>query len=555
MLMTSPTTRQPGLAAETDRAALPWGAVLLCIALWLGVGLFGREPYKPDEAYTVGLVKSVVDSGDWVVPRLVGEPFMEKPPLFFDAAAVFAKALPGWPLHEAARLAVLLFSGVGLLALAAAGRALYGAGAGRLAALLALSTLGAVAHMHQLITDVALFAGVSVGLLGLILAPERPRLGGIALGAGVAVSLLSKGLLGPGMLGFTTLALMALRPWRGRFIVPMVAWAVVVALPLVACWLVPLALRAPDQFHVWLFDNNLGRFFNLNELGPKKDLLFYVQTLVWFALPCWPLALFGLWRTWRDERPIEAKMREAPPLLFLAIGMAVLTLASDGRELYALILVPAFALAATGGLLAMPLRRERGIALGAAGALVLLAGVLLVTWVLAMRTPGFTSSLPKAVAQPAMLAPSVAAMGVYVLVVLSVIVLLARLRQPFRGALPFAFAAGITLVWASLTLPWGTYLDSLKGYRAVALALAAQLPGDRQCIASRGLGEGERALFDYFVGLRTRRIESDPSAAQCDVLLVQSLTGTDNALPLPWRQQWQGARAGFDGSGFHLYRR
>ena len=43
-------------------------AVMLRIGLWMGVGLFGREPYKPDEAYTVGLVKSMVDTGEWVVP-------------------------------------------------------------------------------------------------------------------------------------------------------------------------------------------------------------------------------------------------------------------------------------------------------------------------------------------------------------------------------------------------------------------------------------------------------------------------------------------------------
>lgn len=87
--------------------------VVACALPWMSVGLFGHEPFKPDEAYTVGLVKSVVDSGDWVEPRLVSEPFMEKPPLFFDTAALFVKALPWLPLHEAARVAVLLFVGLG----------------------------------------------------------------------------------------------------------------------------------------------------------------------------------------------------------------------------------------------------------------------------------------------------------------------------------------------------------------------------------------------------------------------------------------------------------
>ena len=43
-------------------------ALALLIAVWLAVGLFGREPWKPDEAYTFGLVHHMLKSGDWVVP-------------------------------------------------------------------------------------------------------------------------------------------------------------------------------------------------------------------------------------------------------------------------------------------------------------------------------------------------------------------------------------------------------------------------------------------------------------------------------------------------------
>ena len=70
-----------------------WLAVLLT-CLWIVPGLFGHEPWKPDEGYTIGLVKNVVDSGDWVVPRLAASPFMEKPPIFYITAAAFARILP-----------------------------------------------------------------------------------------------------------------------------------------------------------------------------------------------------------------------------------------------------------------------------------------------------------------------------------------------------------------------------------------------------------------------------------------------------------------------------
>ena len=533
-------------------AALPRWVVILCAVTWLAIGLFGRQPYKPDEAYTVGLVKSMVDGGDWVVPKLVGEPFMEKPPLFFMVAAVFAERLSWLPLHEAARFAVVAFVAIGLFAIAASARAIHGRGAGRLAVVLALATVGAVVRLHQLITDTGLFAGVAVGLLGLVQAPRRPYLGGVVLGAGIAISLLCKGLLGPGLFVCTALGLLALPPWRQAAFARTAVIAGLVAAALAACWLVPLELRAPDQFHVWFYDNNLGRLFGLNDLGPKKDLLFYAYTLLWYALPCWPLAMWGWLRLARGEGDADERLRAAPPLVFTIVGVAVLTVASDGRELYALILVPALSVAATGGLLAVPVRVERWLAWAVAALFLLLTAGLLGLWATAMHVPQMTADWPEIARLPQMVAPSMSAMALYAAVACILIAMLTTLRRTVRGTLPLAGAAGIALLWASLMLPWGAYLDELKGYRQLALALGDHLPATG-CVASAGLGEGERALFDYFIGLRTRRVESGDSEHQCSTLLVQSLVDQPAKVHPSWQLRWQGARDGADTSVLRLY--
>jgi len=89
--------------------------LLLCGLLFAFIfaGLFGRDPWKPDEAYTMGIVHHIVRTGEWVVPRLAGEPFMEKPPLFYVTAAAFAKAFSGMlSEHDAARLAIALYVGL-----------------------------------------------------------------------------------------------------------------------------------------------------------------------------------------------------------------------------------------------------------------------------------------------------------------------------------------------------------------------------------------------------------------------------------------------------------
>src|SRR4030065_2682318 len=94
--------------------AKAWMLALLC-AVGGGPGLIGHDPWKPDEAYSFGLVYHILQSGDWLVPALAGEPYMDKPPLFYITAALFAKLwAPLLPLHDGARLARGFFTSLAL---------------------------------------------------------------------------------------------------------------------------------------------------------------------------------------------------------------------------------------------------------------------------------------------------------------------------------------------------------------------------------------------------------------------------------------------------------
>src|SRR5206468_3294564 len=86
---------------------LPNGAwQLVLVASWVVFGLIGHDPWKPDEAHYFGVVLDFLQRGDWTIPTLAGEPFVEKPPLFYLMAAAFATLGGGvLPLHDAARLA------------------------------------------------------------------------------------------------------------------------------------------------------------------------------------------------------------------------------------------------------------------------------------------------------------------------------------------------------------------------------------------------------------------------------------------------------------------
>ena len=116
------------------------------------------------------------------------------------------------------------------------------------------------------------------------------------------------------------------------------------------------------------------------------------------------------------------------------------------------------------------------------------------------------------------------------------------------------WAAGMTLVWGLYMSIWLPYLDSRRSYRPVAETLARELPA-QGCLASRNLGEPQRALLHYFANIITVREEKSPDH-DCALVLVQY--GRHDGEPivrLGWEIVWQGGRRGDDTERFVLFRK
>ena len=210
---------------------------LLCAA-WILPGLFAHDPWKPDEAYTFGVIYELLRGGSWVVPTLAGESFLDKPPLFYLTAAAAAKVFSfALPLHDAARVATGLWIAVTFAFTALAGRELNGTRYGAVSALLLLGCFGFVVRGHQLITDVALLAGFAMAYYGFALVRRRPAVGGLWIGMGTGIGFLANGLLAPIVLGLVALLLPALaRAWRSRSYANALAVAAATAAPWLTIW-------------------------------------------------------------------------------------------------------------------------------------------------------------------------------------------------------------------------------------------------------------------------------------------------------------------------------
>ncbi|HSU76258.1 MAG TPA: glycosyl transferase [Burkholderiales bacterium] len=501
---------------------LALGALL---AAWLVAGLVGHDPWKPDEAYTFGLVYHILQHNDWLVPTLAGEPFVEKPPLFYWTAALFANAFGAvLPLHDAARLATGFYVA---LTLAFTYLTAKDWCQSPIAAVLVLAgCLGYLQHAHQLITDNALMAGIAIGLYGLA------RGFGLLLATGAGIAFLSKGLLGPGMLALIAILLPLFREWRTPAYLRSLLVALLAFLPWALIWPALLYHESRALFDEWFWRNNLGRFTGEAGLGGVLDHAHYVKALAWFALPAWPLALWALWRD-----------RFASPLVQLStiafvVMLAVLSAASSARTLYGLpLLVPLALLAAVGlesvpGWLARPLDLIAVVG-GAALGLALWAGWLafLAGWQpapLEAQAPGFVPQFDPVT--------TVAAAVITALWLVSL-----------RLSLPARWLASVTLVWGLAMTLWLPWLDYAKSYRGVIADMQRALPKG-QCVSARNLTEPQRAMFHYFAGIEATRRD-------CPLLVIHTSSVQAPALGEGWQLRWRGTRPGDSKEFFWLYER
>ena len=172
--------------------------ILLCAVLWFGM-LGQRDLFDPDEGRYAGIPAAMVDSGDWLTPRLNDFKYFEKPVLQYWGTAVAFTVLG--KSNASARLwtALLGFS-TALFSMLVAFR-LYGGRAAVYTFLLSISYLMVVAFGHYLTLDMALSAFVVMGIGSLVIAhsnrnsENQARNWMLAGWAALALATLTKGLV------------------------------------------------------------------------------------------------------------------------------------------------------------------------------------------------------------------------------------------------------------------------------------------------------------------------------------------------------------------------
>ncbi|CAB3722409.1 Undecaprenyl phosphate-alpha-4-amino-4-deoxy-L-arabinose arabinosyl transferase [Paraburkholderia sediminicola] len=563
------------LRALTAARPLMWLVALAILCAWLLPGTLGHEPWKQDETYTFGIIQHMLDTGDLVVPTNAGQPFVEKPPIYDWVAAGLAWMFGRYlPLHDAARLASALFAGLTVYYTARVVRRAVAASSWfdiRVIGTLALfaSTLVVIKHVHDMMTDVALMAGAAMGFCGLfelvlvhlrddarLLRGDARRrrhaiLSGAAMfGAGVGMSLLAKGLFVPLVFGATTVAVLVLYPaCRTRSFAGALGFSALVCAPFALIWPICFYLRSEALFKVWLWDNNIGRFFGFSvaELGSENESRWFVlRTVLSVGFPVVPLALAALagggWRRWRDPRV-------ALPVIFAGTGFAVLQSSATVRELYILPFIAPLALVAMNGIEKLPRRLHAGWDMTSR---VLFGSTAALAWIIwsIMSDPANTHAslhrlgrwLPLDWVLP--VKPGLIAAALLMTLGWLWLLPVFKYTGKWRGVL--SWCAGAILAWglvSTLLLPW---LDYGKSYRSVFENLGARMNiewNDGDCMASMDLGESEAPMLYYYTGIE-HQPTTNTAATECTWLIQQGRRDNPRAPAGDWRLFWSGARPG-----------
>ena len=548
-----PTTLSP---SGPYRAWKQLGLVVLC-GMWVVLGLLGHDPWKVEDATSFGIVWDLLQSHAWLTPTLVGEPYIDRPPLVYDLAAFFELAF-GRILDpdDAARLSVALLLGSTLYLIGLTGRELAGRAMRWMPVLLFVGSIGLWDRAHQLAPEIGLLTGLAIAQYGFALAARRSSLGGVIIGTGAGFAFWSYGWLGPIWIVAAALLLpLVFAQWRTRGYASTAALAALVGAATIGAWPLALSTIAPAHLGAWWSNQTIATYFAPASTTGWIDPWNIPKNLPWFTWPASPLVV---WTLWTRARGFNGGVRsvgvQVPGALALAILIGLL-LMPDPRASHLMMLI--LPLSLLGALEVDTLKRGFSSALDWFGILTFgLLGAL--AW--AIWWDSYLHGMPLAVARAFRdtlvgYRPSFHGREIITCVLLTVLwlVIVRPARRSNRRAI-LNWAAGTTLLWAMYSTIWLPYLDSRRSYRVVAETAAVHLPKDG-CIASRNLGEPQRALFYYFAGIRTEREESRPGHV-CQTLIVQyGGHDRDTAVSQGWIPVWTGQRRGDDTERYVIYRR
>ncbi len=292
------------------------------------LGLIG-----PDEPRYAWVARAMVQTHDWITPRLYGQPWFEKPVLYYWAAATAFHALG---VNEwAARLPSAAAALLATLALLWAAFKLYGSATAWAVGLIFPTCIGIFAFARAATMDMLFSATLTVALLAASSAGDKegsPHHTALAVfGISLGLATLAKGPAAIVLAGGSIIlwALVTARLARaGRLFHPL---AILTFAIVAAPWYVLCSIRNPGFARSFLLEQNFERY--LTPLYQHVQPAWFFGPVILLGLAPWTIVLAGvalkgigkfLEGGWRDAPATFLASWAAFPILFFSFSQSKL---------------------------------------------------------------------------------------------------------------------------------------------------------------------------------------------------------------------------------------
>ena len=324
---------------------------LILAALWalLLILALVRPLAVPDEGRYAEVGRWMLQSGDWLAPRLNGIPFFHKPPLlhWLQASSMAVLGQHVW----AARLVPALNAGLMMAALYVSARQLAGEGVARRAMIMLGTSLTFLAGGQYVNHDmlVATWIGIAIWLFGLsFLHGERPHAGLARWGfVACALGVLSKGLIGLALPGLVILVWLI---WSGQtkkmLTFPWFSGLLIFA-GLAAPWFVLAQQKFPGLFDYLFGAQQFGRYTG-KTFNNAQGWWFYGVALLLLFFPWLFLVLAQVGRASKVNPAVDRRVFTLAWVWVIAI-LVFFSIPRSKLVGYILPVMPALALLAAWG--------------------------------------------------------------------------------------------------------------------------------------------------------------------------------------------------------------
>jgi 4-amino-4-deoxy-L-arabinose transferase-like glycosyltransferase len=315
-------------AATANRAACYRRARLAAsrvLKLWLAVvviamamRLGGHPLFDADEGRNAAVAREMAETNDYVLPRLNGLPYLDKPIVYFAAEAAVMEILG--PTEVAARLPAYLFTlATGLVVFLFARRA-WGREISWLAAVLFLTMPLTIAFARTVIFDSALTFFSTVALAAFYFAvEERNRRWSMLAWTAMGFAMITKGPVAFVLVLFVALPFGV---WRKGARHLFSLWGLVLFAAVIAPWVYSVTRVVPDFLEYVLIIETAARMAT-DELERTGPPWYFVPYLIAGAAP-WSIVALASWKRFRKPDPavVYWLLAFAIPLIFFSVSQS-----------------------------------------------------------------------------------------------------------------------------------------------------------------------------------------------------------------------------------------